>query len=382
MQETIYPFLIAKSSNESILREVGQKLKFIDIRKIILNEPTALMNYVGQMRNFSANTHIVIDVSAISENDEEFVEALEGIQLQRDDMRIIIYAVDLKDGKEFLNTLVSKGYTNIVAVSDDTAEETAKWEQIKSDMQECFSEDGLSEKRWKTYQIINEPFLESLQMQLKGQEQQEIKIPDFSETSLKICIFGTDKKVGTTTAVLVTASYFSAGNADVKVILQSEQHISDLKQYYGAVGTNDNAVLFNYNDNVVFTSETEQDENENFNAVIIDMGKYGSVPLQKNALNIIVADISFDGISNSVRQLDSAHLMEDEPFKVIINLCDNEKWSRIVKLGLIDKNIYDYESNSPLLMPYVKNKMTFEGKEENIKAFNEFFAHNDGLQKD
>lgn len=340
MQETMYPFLIARTSNESILREIGQKLKFIDVRKIILSEPTALMNYVGQMRNFSTNTHMVIDVSAISENDEEFIEALEGIQLQRDDMRIIIYAVDLKNGKEFLNTLVSNGFTNIVAVSDDTADESAKWEQIKSDLQECFSEEGLSEKRWQTYRIESEPSLESMQMQLKESGGQEIKIPDFSDTHVKICVFGTDRRVGTTTAALTVASYFSAGKADVKVVLQSAQHIAALKSFYGSDSAD--TEVFNYSDNVVFSSSAEQDENDIFNAVIIDMGKYGSAPLQPNAVNILVADVSFDGIANSVSQLDSAYLMEDEPFKVIINLCNEEKWSRIVNNGLIDQNSYDY----------------------------------------
>ena len=375
MQETMYPFLIARTSNESILREIGQKLKFIDIRKIILNEPTALMNYVGQMRNFSANTHMVIDVSAISENDEEFVEALEGIQLQRDDMKIIIYAVDLKNGKEFLNTLVRNGYTNIVAVSDEAVEETAKWEQIKSDLQECFSEEGLSEKRWKTYRIDVEPPLESVQMQLKEENEQEIKVPDFSDTHVKICVFGTDRRVGTTTAALTIASYFSAGKADVKVVLQSAQHIAALKSFYGFDSAD--TEVFNYSDNIVFSSSAEQDESDIFNAVVIDMGKYGRVPLQPNAVNIIVADVSFDGISNSVGQLDSAYLMEDEPFKVIINLCGEEELNKILKNGLIDQNSFDYISNPPLLMPYIKDKMAFDKTEGNIKVFNSFFACND-----
>ena len=372
MQETMYPFLIARTSNESILREIGQKLKFIDIRKIILNEPTALMNYVGQMRNFSANTHMVIDVSAISENDEEFVEALEGIQLQRDDMKIIIYAVDLKNGKEFLNTLVRNGYTNIVAVSGEAAEETAKWEQIKSDLQECFSEEGLSEKRWKTYRIDVEPPLENIQMQLKEENEQE---PDFSDTHVKICVFGTDRRVGTTTAALTIASYFSAGKADVKVVLQTAQHIMSLKSFYGFDSAD--TEVFNYSDNVVFSSSAEQDENDIFNAVVIDMGKYGSVPLQPNAVNIIVADVSFDSISNSIGQFDSAYLMEDEPFKVIINLCGEEEWNKILKNGLIDQNSFDYISNPPLLMPYIKDKMAFDKTDGNIKAFNSFFACND-----
>ena len=159
------------------------------------------------------------------------------------------------------------------------------------------------------------------------------------------------------------------------MVLQSAQHIAALKSFYGSDSAD--TEVFNYSDNVVFSSSAEQDENDIFNAVVIDMGKYGRVPLQPNAVNIIVADVSFDGISNSIGQLDSSYLMEDETFKVIINLCGEEEWNRILKNGLIDQNSYDYISNPPLIMPYIKDKMVFDETEENIKAFNSFFANND-----
>ncbi len=159
------------------------------------------------------------------------------------------------------------------------------------------------------------------------------------------------------------------------MVLQTAQHIMSLKSFYGFDSAD--TEVFNYSDNVVFSSSTEQDENDIFNAVVIDMGKYGSVPLQPNAVNIIVADVSFDSISNSIGQLDSAYLMEDEPFKVIINLCGEEEWNKILKNGLIDQNSFDYISNPPLLMPYIKDKMAFDKTDGNIKAFNSFFACND-----
>lgn len=372
MQNTIYPFLIAKSSNEGILREVSQKMNFIDVRKIILNEPTSLMNYLGQMRNFSANTHMVIDTTAIEEKGEDFLEALDGIKLQRDDMRLIIYAVDMQKGDEFLDRLVNSGYTNIVASLSDDIDEAKRWEQIKKDLQDCFSEEGLPAKRWKTYRINNEQSLRQRQEAINEEKANEIKIPDFKSLHTKICVFGTDAKVGTTTAVLTLASYFAAGNADVKVVLQSEEQIGKLSKYFGA----GEQTVYTHGDNTVFTADGEEkpQEKDIFNVTIFDMGKYGSAPLQENALNIIVADMDFERLSDSIQQLDSANIMEDEPYKVIVNLCTAEQWEKFAA-RLIDKNAYDFAENPPLLLPFVEDKMKFLGTENNISNFNTFLSN-------
>ncbi|MCM1062561.1 MAG: hypothetical protein NC452_20125, partial [Eubacterium sp.] len=277
MVTPITPFLLVSTANESILQRADQKLKFLRIQKMTLSRPTTLRNYVQQIRNYQAYTHMVIDISAVEERDEDFIEALEAIRMFRDDMRLIIYAVDLKNNEDFFDALVNHGFTNIVAVLDEKLEESAKWEQIQNDILECFSEKGLSERRWRTYQKVDLAAMYEAERQARAAEELKRKIPDFSKLRMKICIFGTDSRVGATTVVLVTASYFSAGNANVKVVLRSQEQLSALKRYLNINdGSYDKPLV--YGENIVFTSSGEQ--NESFNIVIEDMGKYSSVPLQ------------------------------------------------------------------------------------------------------
>lgn len=149
----IYPLLIARKENAGLLKPLCRRLG-VDSRNLISSK-WRLSEFVRNLRNYSVQTHFVIDVSATVEKDDQFIEMLKGISLLRDDARIIIFADSERPGSELLNKLVRSGYTNIVASTLDDIEEN--WKQIMLDLDECFTEKGLSKERWSIYKVAPKP---------------------------------------------------------------------------------------------------------------------------------------------------------------------------------------------------------------------------------
>lgn len=110
----ISPLLIARKENAGILLKICAELGAAP-REMIGDDWSLELFLKSDLKNYLFQSHYVLDVSAFTEKDNEFISLVEGITYQKDDANIIIYADGYYEGDNFLNEFIRRGITNIVA---------------------------------------------------------------------------------------------------------------------------------------------------------------------------------------------------------------------------------------------------------------------------
>jgi hypothetical protein len=221
------PLLIARKENAGILKSIGKELEFFTPREQIGSDWSLKLFLQSDVKNYSLQTHFILDASAFQEKNDEFIGLLEGISLQNEKASIIIYAGDFFAGDDFLNKLIQKGYTNIVA-SFDTNDERKNIELMTEDLKECFSPDGLSQRKYRRY---DKCFSERPVFAIK---EAEAILPRYENASFTVSVFGAMDRIGTTSYAVHLCDYITRrGGTAALVILNNggdRQRIKDLYQ--------------------------------------------------------------------------------------------------------------------------------------------------------
>jgi len=215
-----------------------------------------LKNFViRDMRNFSHCSFVAFDLKAFKDTEDEIIDAIIGFRSMYDS-RIIILAVGRDTKDEFLSNLYSEGIWNIITA------QTVK--DIRKEILECVSEDGISYDKALPYQC---------EIEDEGPIDVKPVLPSkysFNCKGVKIAVAGTAAKVGTTTTAMNLAHFLADTGARVSYLeANKNNHISMLPFYYKGIVEKDG--FLEYKSVKYYTTHIKYDF-LNFNFNIIDVG--------------------------------------------------------------------------------------------------------------
>jgi len=215
---------------------------------------------VKDMRHFSYFRYIVIDRKAVTESDEELIQALKTFQTMYE-LRLIIIAEGLANDSIFLHQLVQINVTNIV-----TAEKIA---EIFNELKSCFSEQGMQQfiARAVPNQLTEIP-LKSLSNEEKY---------TFSCKNVRIAIAGSDRRTGVTTTAMNLVYWINAhGGSACYLEANTSNHLAHIIQLFDPVKSGNAYVLENAD--FYITPELNQD----YNFIVTDCGVLDQSKPQSN----------------------------------------------------------------------------------------------------
>lgn len=209
---------------------------------------------VKDMRNFAHASFVVLDRMAISESDEDLIQALLSYQTIYG-MRVVIIAEGLPIGSPLVQKLIQIGIFEIVTASEIG--------QIQDELNECFSDDGM--QRFK----LTAPAEVAAE---KGSSQfhpEQTKYK-FACTNLRVAVAGSDRRVGTTITAMNLVCWINAhGGRACYVEANSNNHLAHIIHLFEPVKTG-NAYRLEGND-LYMTEELSQ----KYNVIVMDCGVLG-----------------------------------------------------------------------------------------------------------
>lgn len=209
---------------------------------------------VKDMRNFSHANFVVLDRMAISESDEDLVQALLSYQTIYG-MRVVIIAEGLAAGSPLVQQLIQIGIFEIVMASEI--------EQLQDELRQCFSEDGM--QRFKT-----DAFIEVAEEKESSQLLSEQTKYTFACTNLRVAVAGSDRRVGTTITAMNLVCWINAhGGSACYVEANTNNHLAHIIHLYEPEKTG-NAYKLEGND-LYMTEELDLD----YNIIVMDCGVLG-----------------------------------------------------------------------------------------------------------
>ncbi|MGV2881740.1 hypothetical protein [Paenibacillus taichungensis] len=209
---------------------------------------------VKDMRNFSHARFVVLDRMAISESDEDLVQALLSYQTIYG-MRVIIIAEGLPAGSLFIQQLLQIGILDIVTASEI--------EQLHDELKECFSENGMQR------------FKPAVLTKVAGKMEHSQILPEqtkyhFTCTNLKVAFAGSDRRVGTTISAMNLVCWINAhGGTACYVEANTNNHLAHIIHLYEPEKIG-NAYRLENND-LYLTQELNRD----YNIIVMDCGVLG-----------------------------------------------------------------------------------------------------------
>ncbi len=309
----INALLIARKQYKNLLNPLYKDYD-ISVRKII-GRKKSLSVLIERLNNYSQQTFFVIDINAVSEKGEDLAERLTAITKKRDDVRLVLFAPEAKPGNKELDYLVKQGFTNIAANSADDPKE--KWNRIIADICLFFKAQGLPSDR--VSQLVNlkpnpqiialsdceeekkpDKTLAEDELKVKKNEKKKaVSIPNYSNTYAEIDFYGTQKRIGTTYAALLTAAYFVKGKANPIVVLGSKREYDRLTAFYDNKTVVSNSIT--EINGICFTfCDALNDNLQEFNIVIKDKGVFRE-PCEKKSMIVIVGGVNYNEIANTLK---------------------------------------------------------------------------------
>ncbi|MDE7280895.1 MAG: hypothetical protein K2N36_04045, partial [Ruminiclostridium sp.] len=219
----------------------------IHIRKII-GRKKSLSVLTDRLDNYKEQTFFVIDINAVTEKGDKLVERLTFITKKRKDIRLVLFDPEAKPGNADIDYLVKRGFVNIVVNSADEPKD--KWSKIIEDLCLFFEGQQLSSER--VAQLVNpnpnpqvialtdcaektesaETVKEDNFKEKEDESKKAADILNYSKTYTSIDFYGTQRRIGTTYAALITAAYFVKGKANPLVFLGSKREYDRLAEFY------------------------------------------------------------------------------------------------------------------------------------------------------
>ncbi len=169
----------------------------IEDKKLVIKKLSGQFNLnkfvIHDMRNLTHCTQIVIDLKAITDIEEELINAITAFKTIYN-ARFIIIAEGLKQGNQLLKKLIDIEVYNLV-----TAETI---ENIRKEIEQCIIGDGMIYQDCLKYLIETMDIEKATKFNLKGK-------------NIKIAVAGIMPRIGTTTTAMNLANYIASLGAKV-----------------------------------------------------------------------------------------------------------------------------------------------------------------------
>lgn len=202
---------------------------------------------IRDMRSLNHYEYVAIDLKAIKDTEEEFIEALIAFKSMYDS-RIIIYGEGLKQGNVLLNKLVDIEVYNLIT--------STKIETINQEIKKTLSPEGMTYQ--DVFKFRNETFC--------GDNKKQYS---FICSNVQIAVAGVSSKVGATTIAFNMANYLASIGAKVYYVeFNKNKHLDVIASYYREMIKTENG----YECKGVKYIDTSAVFNWDCNFIIFDLG--------------------------------------------------------------------------------------------------------------
>lgn len=206
---------------------------------------------IKDMRHFSHVRYVALDRTALTESDDELIQALMSYQTIYD-MRVVVIAEGVPSDSSLVKQLIQIGILNIVTASG--------MEGIRSELIECFSEDGM--QRFKSASLP--PMKEEMAPSVLPEKHVEYS---FTCSNLKIAIAGCDRRTGVTTTAMNLVCWVNAhGGTACYVEANSNNHLAHIIHLFEPQKVGNAYIL---EDNELYMTK---ELNSDYNVIVLDCG--------------------------------------------------------------------------------------------------------------
>lgn len=315
------PFIIASKQNVGILKKAAEEVVGGDVRSITAKSLSLSAFVKTQLKNYTYNSHIILDLDVFSDNDGNLIDLIDGMMYQVPNVRLIFYTGKRYEDDELLNTLVQHGHHNIVALYTGISDKKCI-EQMYEDLIDCFTEDGLPTKVWRRF---DKSYDAAAEMRREAQRaERELNRKCFANTELKVAVVGTQARIGSTSFAVHLAHYFAKhGGKPIVIGMQKEKafQLDMLKDFYDGSCKNGIYSVGAVNFCTIGT---------NMRDYPIKIFDYGNIPSDQMQLYgfekvYLVGGLSWNELAPFYqRQAD----MNDTNYTVVVNFSDDEHIER------------------------------------------------------
>lgn len=211
--------LLYLSSNQNIgIFDFLTKEKGLIIKKLT-GEFFLKKFVIHDMRSLSHYSYVAIDLKAIKDNEDEFIEGLVAFKTMYDS-RIIIFAEGLQAEENLIQKLLNEKIYNIIIATTVL--------EIKEQILKCVSEQGMTIEDYRTADDTN-----CLSKYI------------FKHKNIKIAVAGVQNRVGTTTTAFNIANYLHSIGAKVSYTeVNKNAHLKDIAAFYEFTKETDNCFKY------------------------------------------------------------------------------------------------------------------------------------------
>ncbi|MNO15952.1 hypothetical protein D3C76_56230 [compost metagenome] len=250
--------LYLTENNRVNLLDFLEREHAMSVKKLI-GSFSLLSFIIKDMRHFSHVQYVVLDREAITESDEELIQALLSYQTIYD-IRVVIVAEGLPTGSPLLLKLFQIGILNVVTATEI--------KEIRNELRECFSEEGMQRLTSACLPTITDE--KSPDIFHEKNEQYR-----FTCSNLKIAIAGCDRRVGVTTTAMNLVCWINArGGTACYVEANPNNHLAHIVHLFDPEKIGD-AYILDGND-FYMTKELHRD----YDVIVLDCGVLGEQRLQ------------------------------------------------------------------------------------------------------
>lgn len=170
------------------------------------------------LRNYTGCKFFLLDVFCIEEQLEDFIVALQSMQIMMD-VRIIPVLPDMENAQVYIGRLVDIGVTDIITADS--------LDGIRDELTECLSEDGM-----KRYRKPQESFIQNNVLPEALMTKEIIKYR-WDARNVKIAIAGIQRRSGVTVTAFNLAAWLIVRGASVCYVeANSHQHLNWIVNIY------------------------------------------------------------------------------------------------------------------------------------------------------
>ncbi|HIS62183.1 MAG TPA: hypothetical protein IAC14_08045 [Candidatus Scybalomonas excrementigallinarum] len=350
---------ITSFRNSEIIGEAVEKSSQT-IMDTIVNDRESLVELVKtKLSQLQSPSHLLIDIQALTDTDDEILQAIRSLRMVYDDKKLIIVALEREKGDEFLSQLFAMGIYDLV-----TKEDSEPVEEIMY----CID----TGKKFKdSMQYQKEKEIEQTKEKEKVKVTEKVIIQNHIITKVSnalIGITGTISKVGTTHHTILTANYLKTKGYHIAVLECSEKPV--LNSYMGFFEAIEHDEGYFEYEKVHYYPQFEMNKmsliyTKGYDIILIDFGVLRNDIFDDFLRCMIQVVLSGSqpyelGDTDDIFELDKAIFKN---FKFVFRDVD-EKWKEIIKSGMEELDVY--------FAPLVRNPFAITDNEEIKKLYKEF----------
>lgn len=234
--------LLYLSSNQNVgIFDFLTKEKGILIKKLT-GEFYLKKFVIHDMRSLSHYSYVAIDLKALKDKENEFIEALVAFKTMYDS-RIIIFAEGVQIDDNLIQKLLEVKIYNIITATSVS--------EIKDQVLRCVSEQGMTIEEYRSVEQLN-----------------SVSRYIFKHKNIKIAVAGVQNRVGTTTTAFNLTNYLHDIGAKVSCTeANNNGHLKDIADHYEFIQEIDKCVKFK---GIEYYMDKQFPNDYNFN--IFDLG--------------------------------------------------------------------------------------------------------------